>query len=56
MAEQDNSVERAKRLHDLIERLKAGRAIKRPDHAKSLREQVQDGASRFRAPRQAKRP
>lgn len=44
--------ERSKRLRDEIERLKAGRAIHRPDRAKSLREQVQERANRLRKPGQ----
>ena len=40
--------ERSKRLREQIERLKAGRSIKRPDRAKSLREQVEERSNRLR--------
>lgn len=40
--------ERSKRLREQIARLKAGRAIHRADRAKSLREQVEERATRLR--------
>ena len=54
--ERENEVQRAQRLRELIERLKSGRTLKRPDRAKSLREQVEDRANRLRRPRPSKQP
>lgn len=54
MPEQKDEIQRAQRLRELIDRLKSGRSIKRPDHAKSLKEQVESRASRFRAPGRGK--
>jgi hypothetical protein len=47
MTEQENQLQKAKRLREQIERLKSGRPIKRPDHAKSLREQVEERADQI---------
>ena len=42
--QEENEVQRAQRMRELIDRLKSGRAIKRPDHAKSLKEQIEGRA------------
>jgi hypothetical protein len=52
----EDELHRAQRLRQLIERLKSGRPIKRPDRAKSLREQIAERANRFRPPREPQRP
>lgn len=46
--DREDQEQRSKRLRVEIERLKAGRAIKRPDRAKSLREQVEERSERLR--------
>jgi hypothetical protein len=46
--DREQQEERSKRMRAAIERLKAGRAIHRPDRAKSLREQVEERVNRPR--------
>lgn len=45
---QEGQVQRAKRLREQIEVLKAGRPVETPGHEKSLREQIEDRASQIR--------
>jgi len=52
---EENQIQRAIRLREQIERLKAGRPIKRPDRAKSLREQIDERADQIRRKEAAKR-
>jgi hypothetical protein len=47
-ADRQQQEERGKRMREEIERLKAGRPIKRPDRVKSLREQVEERSNRPR--------
>lgn len=54
MTDQENEPQRTQRLRELIDRLKSGRPIKRPDHAKSLKERIEERASRFHPPGRAK--
>lgn len=56
MTDQEDQLQKADRLREQIERLKSGRPIKRPDQAKSLREQISDRANRFSVPAQPKPP
>ena len=44
----EDQIQKAKRLREQIERLKSGRPIKRPDHAKSLGEQIEERANQVR--------
>lgn len=56
MSEKDEQIERAKRLRDQINRLKAGRAIHRPELPKSLREQIEERERRLKENEQRKPP
>ena len=53
---QEDQIQRAERLRKQIERLKSGRPIKRPDHAKSLREQIDERVDQVRKKRPPIRP
>ena len=46
---QEGQIQRAKRLREQIEGLKAGRQVQTPGHEKSLREQVEERAGEERA-------
>ena len=54
--EQEDQIQKANRLREQIERLKSGRPIKRPDHAKSLREQIDERSNRVGVPRRTEPP
>ena len=41
---QEGQIQRAKRLREQIEGLKAGRPVETPGHEKSLREQIEERA------------
>jgi hypothetical protein len=53
MSGQEDLMERARRLREQIERMKSGRAIRRPDQSKSLREQIEERSNRLRPRRKA---
>jgi hypothetical protein len=42
---QEGQIQRAKRLREQIEGLKAGRQVETPGHEKSLREQIEERAA-----------
>ncbi|HTC90087.1 MAG TPA: hypothetical protein VK686_17385 [Bryobacteraceae bacterium] len=46
---QEGQIQRAKRLREQIEGLKAGRPVEAPGHQKSLREQIEERAGEDRA-------
>ena len=46
---QEGQVQRAKRLREQIEDLKAGRPVQTPGHEESLREQIEERAAEDRA-------
>jgi hypothetical protein len=56
MTDQDHQIQKSNRLREQMERLKSGRPIKRPDHAKSLREQIEERADQIRRDRTPKGP
>jgi hypothetical protein len=54
MTEQEDPVQRSKRLRDQIQRIKSGRSLKRPGDAQSLREQIDRRSNQVRTAGAAK--